>query len=54
MCKVYVFQVLIKQGELMKLSRKDMQPRMFFLVSPPRAFCAWRGLLPIEVNGPGR
>ena len=35
---VCVLQVLIKQGELMKLSRKDMQPRMFFLVSPPCAF----------------
>lgn len=26
-------RVLIKQGELMKLSRKEMQPRMFFLFS---------------------
>jgi len=27
------WQVLIKDGELNKLSRKEMQPRMFFLVS---------------------
>jgi len=27
-----VSQVLIKDGELNKLSRKEMQPRMFFLV----------------------
>ena len=31
--KLCSVQVLIKQGELMKLSRKEMQPRMFFLVS---------------------
>lgn len=28
-----VVQVFLKQGTLMKLSRKVMQPRMFFLVS---------------------
>lgn len=28
-----VFQVFLKEGTLMKLSRKVMQPRMFFLVS---------------------
>jgi len=27
-----VLQVLVKDGELNKLSRKEMQPRMFFLV----------------------
>nr|KAG5695640.1 hypothetical protein BaRGS_029130 [Batillaria attramentaria] len=29
-------RVLVKQGELMKLSRKEMQPRMFFLVVAPK------------------
>lgn len=29
----YSFQVLLKEGILLKLSRKVMQPRMFFLVS---------------------
>ena len=28
----FLTKELIKQGELQKLSRKEMQPRMFFLV----------------------
>ena len=28
----YLFQELIKEGALMKLSRKEMQPRTFYLV----------------------
>lgn len=29
---IFVDQVFLKEGTLMKLSRKVMQPRMFFLV----------------------
>lgn len=34
MC-VWMNQVFLKEGTLMKLSRKVMQPRVFFLVSGP-------------------
>lgn len=34
-----VVQVFLKQGTLMKLSRKVMQPRMFFLVSNLNPIC---------------
>lgn len=29
---IFLLQVFLKEGVLNKLSRKDMQPRMFFLV----------------------
>lgn len=31
-CLISVLQIFLKEGVLNKLSRKDMQPRMFFLV----------------------
>lgn len=36
---VWMNQVFLKEGTLMKLSRKDMQPRVFFLVSG--CVCSW-------------
>ena len=40
---VWMNQVFLKEGTLMKLSRKVMQPRMFFLVSGHLCFCWVQG-----------
>jgi hypothetical protein len=37
-CVCDCLQILMKEGVLNKLSRKEMQPRMFFLVSVPQLF----------------